>query len=338
MTSATDRTGLLSIAALALALVAAPAVAVADPKEADVTFKKGRDLFRAGQFDAACEQFEASLKLDRALGTLFNLAQCDEKIGKLASAIAAYREIVDRDNNAKRKSTAAEYAVKLELRVPKIVVQVANPQPAMKITLDGRAVDPGQPIEVDYGDYAVAIHVDGWKDEKRAVAVHEEHKTWSIAITLQSDHAPPAGNDRVPGTGDHDNAKPPANAKSPPPPPPASSSRKLGGKVAVGVGGAAIAGGLVFGVLAHGKWNDARAVCGGTVCPTQALVDQANGLGNDARGLGNLASGFAIGGLVVAAVGVALIVTAPSDEHAPAVTVSASADSHGGTAWLVGRF
>src|SRR5262245_14173157 len=110
--------------ALVGVLLASPAWA---DTAAEKAFEEGRDLYRAGKYTEACVRFEQSEQLDPQMGTLFNLAQCDEKIGKLASAIVAYREVVAKDNNAKRKAIAAEYAVKLGQRVPKIVIAVVNP-------------------------------------------------------------------------------------------------------------------------------------------------------------------------------------------------------------------
>src|SRR5262249_43347029 len=110
--STSPRTSMTRGSELALVglLIASPAWA---DTAAEKAFEEGRDLFRAGKYADACVRFEQSEQLDPQMGTLFNLAQCDEKIGKLASAIVAYREVVAKDNNAKRKAIAAEYAVTL---------------------------------------------------------------------------------------------------------------------------------------------------------------------------------------------------------------------------------
>jgi len=68
---------------------------------------------------------------------------------------------------------------------------------------------------------------------------------------------------------------------------------------------------LKLGVIAHGKWSDAKAVCNGsTTCATQADADRASMISDDAKSKGNLATLFVIAGGLVAAGGVVLWATA----------------------------
>jgi hypothetical protein len=313
---------------VALVLALATATAAAQSPTATELFKEGRQLAKSGQFAAACDKFQKSQELDPQLGTLFNIAQCDEKIGKLATALVAYREVVAKDGNAQRRALAAEYQSKLEPRVPKIVVQIGNPPPSLVVTLDGatgaKPIDVNLPIEVDLGDYNVVARADGYRELSSKVHVDKEGSTLTVPLALALVH----GAEQVVTQ----------QQVVPPPPPPARghSSRKKYAVAALALGGAATATGIVFGVLAHGAWNDAQSVCGGTICPTQAQVDAANGHVSDARSDGNLSTGFVVGGLVVAGAGLALWLTAPSDEHAMHVT----AVTTGGTTSfaLSGRF
>ena len=116
---------ILTLCVLARGLHAQPA-----PKAIDL-FKEGRALAKANKFAEACEKFRQSQELDPELGTLFNIAQCEEKIGKLASALAAYQEVAAKDTNAQRQALAAEYQSKLAPRVPKLVVQLESPPPGL---------------------------------------------------------------------------------------------------------------------------------------------------------------------------------------------------------------
>ena len=316
---------------LALALVLASSVALAQSPSAGELFKQGRALIKQNKFAEACEKFQKSQELDPQLGTLFNIAQCEEKIGKLASALAAYREVVAKDSNAQRRALAAEYQSKLEPRVAKIVVQIAKPPASLVVTLDtptgGKPIDPNVPTEVDMGDYSVIARADGYRELSTKITVSKEGETTTVPLALALVHG----------------AEPVTTQPAQPQPPPhetdtphAHSSRATYGKIGVVVGGAAVAGGVVLGVLANGAWSDAKAVCGGTTCPTQMQVDQANQHVNDARSYGNLSTAFVIGGLVVAGTGLALWLTAPTNEHA--VRVEASSNITTTTLSLVGKF
>lgn len=45
-----------------------------------------------GQMDEACARFSESLELDRAVGTLLNLANCMERSGRVPRACELYAE------------------------------------------------------------------------------------------------------------------------------------------------------------------------------------------------------------------------------------------------------
>jgi tetratricopeptide (TPR) repeat protein len=142
--------------------VASPAAA--QPSEADDAFKKARELFKAGQYAQACEQFERSQELDPQLGTQFNLAQCDEKIGKLATALALYKQVATRDTNAERRKFAADLAAKLTRRVPKIVVSIAGDPDRLKVELDGKPLAPNVASTVDLGTYKLVVTANGMRE------------------------------------------------------------------------------------------------------------------------------------------------------------------------------
>src|SRR6185369_4715015 len=105
--------------ALVLALTA-PAFAEAsssDKAAAEALFDEGRRLAQAGKFAEGCPKLEASQKLDPALGTLLNLADCNEKLGKTASAWAQYREatsLARAAGSAEREKFASDRSKALE--------------------------------------------------------------------------------------------------------------------------------------------------------------------------------------------------------------------------------
>ncbi len=68
-------------------------------------FEQGRSLVRAGKWDEACPKLAESQRLDPGIGTLYNLADCHEHVGKLAAAWVEFSEVQDqakRSNQAER--------------------------------------------------------------------------------------------------------------------------------------------------------------------------------------------------------------------------------------------
>jgi hypothetical protein len=131
-----------------------------------------------------------------------------------------------------------------------------------------------------------------------------------------------------PGPPDHGNALLP---EEPSAPPRAKSNRKTLGLVIGGSGLAVAAGGLVVGVLARGKWDDAKAICGDDLaCDSADDLDRGNALVSDARTFGNVSTVLVGVGAAALVTGIILYVTAPSDsqpdEHAWRVTPAVDGD------------
>src|SRR5258706_12849365 len=67
-----------------------------DPAAAEVLFRQGRALADKGDYQGACAKFRESGRLDPAIGTTFNIADCDERLGHLAQAWTLFGEVVQR--------------------------------------------------------------------------------------------------------------------------------------------------------------------------------------------------------------------------------------------------
>jgi hypothetical protein len=300
-----------------LLLVAAAAPALAETP-ADAAFRRGREAFKAGKLPEACAAFEESQRLDPEIGTQFNLAQCDEKIGKVATAAQLYADVVAHDTNGSRKASAADLAAKLAHRVPHLHIELDAPPPDLAVILDGAPRGHELDLPVDLGAHALVLTAAGFAAVTVHVDVPSEGVTVPVVVTL----APVA-------------ALPPpvvaAQPQQPPvaaPPPIAAVEPERAGpnKLAVGAviaGGALLAGGAVAGVLAHGKWSDAKAVCGSLACGTQMQLDQANSLGDQARSRAAISTGLVLAGAALAATGVVLWVRAPREHDTRVSAVAA---------------
>jgi len=322
---------------VALGLAAFTTLAHADNSSADDAFRQGRELLKAGKFAQACEQFEKSQELDPALGTLYNIAQCDAEIGKLAESLAAYKEVITRDTNATRRQAASDAAAKLELRVPRVIVIA---EVGVTFELDGQPITADAPIPVDVGKHKLVAFKGRKRGPVTTVKVPDEGKTVSVSAKLPAEEG-----DVEMRTPETRSDKPDLKVKDPTEPGDPENDhaglwethRK---EIAIGtiaVGGAALATGLVFGALASSNWNDAKALCNGmTTCSSQMLADQAAALGNSAQGKATTSTIFVIAGIGIATAGVVIYATAPRKEHQIAVTAMPALD--GGSFALSGKF
>jgi len=289
---------------------------------ADAAFKEGRDLYKAGKYAEACEQFEKSQKLDPANGTLFNLSQCSEKVGKLATAAAGYRELLAKDTNDQRKATAAERLKEITPKIPKLIVKVDKPPPGIVVEIDSktgpRGIPANTPIEVDFGEYSVAARARGYNEFISRVKINQDSKLTTVEATLEAG----ASNTETVGVARRQKSEDkPRNTK------------KLIGIGAMATGGAALVGGIVLGSLARSTWNDAKAVCGGTACTTQADVDRANNLGDQAHTKATWSTVFVIAGAAIGGAGAYLFFTAPAG-----TTLTPTASDHSAGVTLSGHF
>src|SRR5687768_2981870 len=74
---------LLRALCLGVAIAISAASAGAEPRDAaaaEALFRQGRQAADAGDHAKACEKFKESNRLDPALGTVFNIADCEEKL------------------------------------------------------------------------------------------------------------------------------------------------------------------------------------------------------------------------------------------------------------------
>jgi len=298
-----------------LILIAAVRTTTANPSDstaaAEQLFAEARALVAAGDIAKACPKFEASMRLDPALGTRLNLADCYEREGKWTSAWAAFKAAADVARGAKddRADMAAERAHTLESRLPRLVIRVAERPAGLVVKRDGRVVDPalfGSPVFVDPGSTRIVAMAPG-RTERSVDVVAVEGKLAEVDIRLA--HSVRVVADR------------------------GRSRRRLG--LGLGAGGAALAVvGLGFGIAARSAWNDAHA--SGECVRTPPSCSPAGQLRVDrARHRANLANLGVGAGLGLLATGAVLYLTAP---HARAFERSAlvplADDTTLGVGWI----
>ncbi len=271
----------------------------AAPKTADTLFWEGRRAADAGDLATACSKFTESLALERAAGTLFNLALCEDRKGLVASAARHYQEAANRmKGDDQRAAVARGRAATLDLTLPRLLVLVKEKgAPGLRVTVDGKALaeeEFGVAQAVDPGEHVVRLTAEGREPNEVKVTVAEK-QTRDVPMDLGPLAKPKAA---APQTG--------KEAPGPLAPGAASSKVPTVGWAVAGVGGGA----LVFGAIATGLLTQEAALYQ-QKCPQGACLDQS---GLDAANRGRTwqqvsTLSFVTGGAAVA-LGVTLVVYA----------------------------
>ena len=103
----------------------------ADEPLADQKFDQAQKLREAGKLDESCKLFRESLKLNpNAIGTLLNVARCDEEQGKIASAVRGFTDARQR---------AAEQHLAPQARPPKNTENARRSRAASRARIRRRA-------------------------------------------------------------------------------------------------------------------------------------------------------------------------------------------------------
>lgn len=282
------------VGAVATTVSAQPAP---DAALAERLFEEGRGLVERGRAGEACPKFEESLRLDPGRGTLLNLAACYEAVGKLATALRTFRDVVVQARAAgdrRRLDAAAARAAELETRVPRLELRLgdgARP-PGFVMTLDGSPISQAEAgdLMVDPGQVVVAATAPGYRAFETRVTLQPDGGRTIITVPVLAPEpdVEPTSVRIVPGVSA-----------------PARTARRAPVGLAIAGGGAVLAAGAAgLALSARASYRDAIAThCGGDAraCTLPGLAAAAA-----ARGRGDLATvGGVVAGLAVAG-GVAL--------------------------------
>jgi hypothetical protein len=293
------------------ALTSATLASAQEPSKADLDrartlFQEGVALAAANNCAAALVKYKAVAQVKMTAQVAFNTAECEERLGKLVSALGNYRVAASQAQGDKRAAAVLKEVPNridaLEARIPKLTVSRGRGAEAASISLDGTEVGAsqlGSPVPVDPGPHIVTARVGDKEQLRETVNINEkEAKTFVVRLNLpepKKEEEPP----------------PP-----PPPPPPPEKSRAPGIAITV-VGGGLLIAGFSFLAPRQSAISELEMVCMNGRCPASA-----ESTGNRGRLFTGLSEGFVVGGVVGVAVGIALIATsgpqkAKDDKDAP---------------------
>lgn len=275
-------------AALVVALVGFSGVARADdatPRAmAEALFDEGRTLLEAGKIEPACAKFAASEKLDPASGTLLNLGDCYEKLGRTATAWITFRDAeveAHRTADERREAAASTRALALEPRLSRVVIQAPPNVDTVVVKLDDVALPPGslgQRVPVDPGTHHVHVDASGYESWEGTLDVPARASVRTLAIPAL--------------------AKITARVRSHFWSAPRATSVVFGS-----LGVASLGVGIGFGIVASSKWNEAKTVSSAAIA-------------HDAGTFADVSTATFIAGGVLLTAAVIFWIASPS-QHAP---------------------
>lgn len=263
-----------------------------DAAAAEMLFQKGRDAMAESDFDAACQFFIESLALDAAVGTVMNLAVCEEERGHYTAAWERWHQALrllspddDRVIFADQKLEAvAEKLAYLTVRLP------PGAPAGLTVRRDGILLGSGslgEELPADPGDHVVTVQSPNYETRTFRIALDSgDHET---LVVMQG------------------NPKKKPREKSDE----SVQARRIGGYAALGVGAAGAIMAVVSGVLLPAQDQKVEANC-----PDKRCNDTGDQAVAQARTLVALnAAGIVVAG-VGAVTGTVLLLTLPKKPNA----------------------
>ena len=303
----------LTACATTLGLLLTVAIASADtrdPGAADALYLHAKEVAARGDYVAACREFAESLRLDPAPGTLLNLGDCQEHLGKLASASHYFSEAMQRLPSGDARIPYADGRMKrLASRIPHVTVTVTPAPAGTKVFCGKDEVVPstlGIPQAVDPGEYVFAARAPSGAEQRVTVRI-AEGESRSISLALPDSVDAPAAKPSplvTPVTRDPVTETP---ASSP-------HSTNTAAWVVGGVGVVGFAVGATAGLMAMSNAKTFRDGCPGGDCVNQTSLDA----GHRADSLGVVSTvAFGIGLVGIAALTYLLLTKHDTSSAAP---------------------
>lgn len=300
------------LATLGLSLGWASTARADADSDAQDLFVRGRALRAQRECGAAVDLFRKAAALaPQRLGSLRNLAECEEELGRFASARRAWLELgrgllvtKERAKYEGWDTDARENAARLQPRVAVLKIDVtvtrpegqgpAQPADAVSVTLNGEPMAfalLGTPLERDPGKYLVVARAARGQAPVQQVLALAAGESKDVKLRLQL--RPPRPEVRYEER---------------------TSTRRVAGWITAGVGAASLVAATVSFLVRQGALSDLAAACPAYEtgpCPTSTGSILSRG-----STAATMTTVFAIAGGVLVPGGLALVLASP-DERVP---------------------
>jgi len=295
------RLWLLLVVLVAALLPRTAQAAETDAAAAEALFQKGREAMTAEDYDAACQFFLESISLDQAVGTVMNLAVCEEKRGHLTSSWERWHQAIRLLDKADDRVLFAEDQLNwIAARLAYLTIHLTGTSPKdVSIRRDGVVLGRAsldQELPADPGTHVITVESERFESRQFSITLASGEKA---ELTVSPGKARPQLETK-------------ASAGS-------IQARRIAAFAALGLGAAGIATAIVTGVLLPAQDQKVEDNCPGRVC---------NDVGAQAISDAQVLLALNTAGWITAGVGVAagsvLLLTLPKDKK----KVSASKSSH----------
>ncbi len=267
--------------ALVLALCASTGLARADepaggaaaaddgapPPQPQGTLGTARSEMEAGQYATACPAFKRAYQEDPRASTIFYLAECYEKWGRIATAVAHYDDYLaaydkisptEQREERDREELASARQQALLKKVPTVVLRLPLDAPAStkvsRKSMDGGpsiALAIGVPLPIDPGEHILTTEIPGRSAAFTRLQIKAGEKQREVKVEMpQTTGQSFVKNDPI-------FTKSVTNIKLNP----GTSKRRIAAYTLVGVGTAGIIGGVVTGAVTWGQKDSITNGC-----------------------------------------------------------------------------
>ena len=271
----------------------------------------------AGDIKVACEKFEESQKLDPAPGTLLNLADCEERAGRVVLAAEHYKVAAAAfAKTDPRRSFALDKSNATSARIARVTFKTDPALPPDATVHVGDVVlrKFGEELQFDPGPLTVTVEAKG-RDPKTLRLDLEPGKKTEVSV----DAGPPSkstalsGNKLTPGPTKAEGGE--------------GSTQRTLGVVGMISGGVVLAAGAAFGIYALDRGAVYGSHCNHT---TNACDAEGVDAASSVSWLAPVSTILIVAGGALATTGVVLFLTAPKKKdsatgsmyHAPTVALS----------------
>jgi len=287
--------------------------ALADPEsDAKDLFQRGRDLRQKGDCNGAAVLFRKAVKIyPNGLGSIRNLAECEEQLGHYASSRRAWldlkRALITAPNDPKYEGwdkDSEDASTRLAPKVAHVMVDItvktpdgegpANERSGVDLLVNGEVLPAnliGTSLERDPGDYTIRVQApDAQPVEQRIALAAGDSKR----IALRIARTPKLADDELEAR---------------------RKSRRTLGVIVAGAGGLFLVGGGVTYLMMLSARDDLEKAC----APADVNAGPCPPAAQDAKDRGQtlrfVAPALAGVGLAAVGIGAAIFLTAPSSSQ-----------------------